>query len=226
MTPALEARAVSKRFRSGSGAEVLAVGEVDAVVPVGGFVLLCGPSGSGKTTLLALLGTLERPAAGAVLVEGVDAASLSEAARSRLRRRFGFAFPGGPMLPRLPLWENLTLGLVPRGASVAARREEGRAALARVGLEERLRAAPEELSTGELQRAVLARALVGAPAILVVDEPLANLDGASARLVVAALEEFHRAGGTAVVASHDEQAFPFATERIRLAGGRRVVRSA
>jgi putative ABC transport system ATP-binding protein len=221
-----EARDAARWFHAGTPAEVRALDGVSLEVPRGGFVLLEGPSGSGKTTLLALLGTLEKPTRGAVLVDGADVASLPESARSRLRRRIGFAFPGGPMIPRLPLWENVTLGLVPLGTGVAERREIARGILARLGMENRLRAPAEELSTGETQRAALARALAGKPEALLVDEPLSNLDRESARLVVEALAAFHRAGGTAVVASHATEPFPFATATVRLEAGRRLLPAA
>ncbi len=222
MTPFLEAREACKWFHPGTGAEVRALDGVTLEAPRGSFVLLTGPSGSGKTTLLALLGTLERPTRGAVLVEGADVAGLGEAGRSRLRRRIGFAFHGGPMVPRLPLWENVTAGLVPLGAGAEERRGIAREVLERLGLEGRIRAAAEELSTGELQRASLARALAGRPEALVVDEPISGLDPGSRRLVVEALAGFHGGGGTIIAASHEEEAFPFATARCRLEAGRRV----
>ncbi len=222
MTPFFEARDAARWFHAGTPAEVRALDGVTLEVPRGAFVLLEGPSGSGKTTLLALLGTLERPTRGTVLVDGADEAGLSEAGRSRVRRRIGFAFPGGPMIPRLPLWENVTLGLVPLGAGAAERREIARGILARLGMEPRLRAPAEELSTGEIQRAALARALAGRPEALLVDEPLSNLDAAAAGLVVEALAAFRSAGGTAVVASHATAPFPFADAGIRLEAGRRA----
>lgn len=222
MTALLEMRGAGKRFHAGTAAEVRALDGVSLEVERGAFVLVAGPSGSGKSTLLALLGTLERATAGQVLYEGADVAELPEAARSRLRRRFGFAFPAGPMLPRIPLWENVTLGLVPRGEGVAARREIARGLLARLGLEERLRAPAEELSTGELQRAALARALAGRPEVLLADEPISNLDEGSRRLVLDALAEFRRGGGTLVAATHDVAAFPAPTAVCRLEAGRRV----
>ena len=222
MSAFLEARDAARWFHAGTAAEVRALDGVSLEVPRGAFVLLTGPSGSGKTTLLALLGTLERPTRGEILVEGTPVGPLAEGALSRLRRRLGFAFPGGPMVPRLPLWENVTLGLVARGAGVAERRERARDLLDRLGLGARLRAPAEELSTGEVQRAALARALAGRPEALLVDEPLANLDPAAGALVVGALAEFHREGGTAVVASHASEPFPFATGSVRLEAGRRV----
>lgn len=222
MTAHLEARDAGKWFHAGTDAEVRALDGVSVEVPRGAFVVLSGPSGSGKTTLLALLGTLERPTRGAVFVDGADAAHLGEAARSRLRRRLGFAFPGGPMIPRLPLWENVTYALVPLGESAGARRDVALEHLGRVGLAAKLRALPEELSTGELNRAALARALAASPVALIVDEPLANLDASSARLVVEALTAAQRSGVTIVAASHDAGAFPSATAVVRLEAGRVV----
>jgi putative ABC transport system ATP-binding protein len=217
----LEARGAGKRF-AGGATEVRALAEVSLAVPRGACVVVTGPSGGGKTTLLALLGTLERATEGQVLVEGTDVAEVSEGTRSRLRRRFGFAFPGGPLVPRLPLWENLTLAAVARGGAVAERRAAAQTALARLGLTAKLRARPEELSTGEIARSALARALLGAPEAVFADEPLANLDPASQALVLDALREAHRAGTTLVVASHAVEPFAFASELVRLEGGRRV----
>jgi ABC-type lipoprotein export system ATPase subunit len=217
-----QAADVGKTFHAGTDAEVRALDGVTLSIGRGAFTLLTGPSGGGKTTLLALLGALERPTRGAVAVDGVDPAGLSEAARSKLRRRFGFAFPGGQMIPTLPLWENVTLGLVPVGRGVAERRRTAQEALDRVGLSAKLRAAPEELSTGELNRAGLARALAAAPEILLVDEPLANLDPATRGLIVEVLGAEGRRGATVLVASHLVDQFPAAGEVVRLEGGRRV----
>ncbi len=222
MTPFFEARDVAKRFHEGTGAEVRAVDGVSLRVERGGFLLLTGPSGSGKTTLLALLGSLERPTDGVVLIDGADPAACGEAGRSRLRRRLGFAFTGGPMIPSLPLWENVTAGLVPLGMGAAERRAFAAVALERLGLGDKLRAAPEELSTGELGRASLARAMASRPEAILADEPLANLDDATQALVVEALADLHRAGTTFVVATHSVRAFPFATAACRLERGRRV----
>lgn len=222
MTPLLEARSVSRWFHAGTAAEVRAVDGVSLSVPRGACVLLTGPSGSGKTTLLALLGTLETPTAGAALVDGIDPAGAGDAARAALRRRIGFAFQGGPLVPGLALWENVTLGRVARGEGVAARRERAAALLGDLGLLERLRAPAEELSTGEAQRAVLARALAGEPEILLLDEPLAHLDPASAALVAGAVAAFHGKGGTVVAATHDTGGLPAATEVCRLERGRRA----
>jgi putative ABC transport system ATP-binding protein len=157
-----------------------------------------------------------------VLIDGTDAAAAGEAARSRLRRRVGFAFTGGPMIPSLPLWENVTVGLVPLGIGAPARRATAMEVLERLGLGAKLRAVPEELSTGELGRASLARAMASRPEAILADEPLANLDDAAQSSVVEALAALHRCGTTLVVATHAVRAFPFATASCRLGRGRRV----
>jgi putative ABC transport system ATP-binding protein len=216
----LELRGVSVRFHEGTGAEVRALEDVSLVVPRGAFVGVSGPSGCGKTTLLAVLGAMQRPTAGAVLVDAQDLAGASEAERSRLRRRMGFAFQAAPMLRGLPLWENVTYGLVPLGERAARRRALGASLLARVGLGERIAALPEELSGGERQRAALARALAGKPEALLVDEPTAGLDRAAASIVLDLVGSFHAEGGTVVVASHDPAALERAGDRVVLDHGR------
>jgi putative ABC transport system ATP-binding protein len=216
----LELRGVCVRFHEGTDAEVRAVLDVSLVVRRGAFVGVSGPSGCGKTTLLAVLGAMQRPTAGTVLVDGRDLADASEAERSRLRRRLGFAFQTAPMLRALPLWENVTYGLVARGESVSRRRTLGSDLLERVGLGAKIRAVPEELSGGERQRAALARALAGGPDALLVDEPTSGLDRAAAALVIDLVAGFHAGGGTVVVASHDAAALERAGDRVVLEAGR------
>ena len=216
----LELRGVCVRFHEGTHAEVRAVEDVSFVVRRGAFVGVSGPSGCGKTTLLAVLGAMQRPTGGAVLVDGRDLADASEAERSRLRRRMGFAFQTAPMLRGLPLWENVTYGLVPLGEGAARRRALGAELLARVGLGEKAASLPEELSGGERQRTALARALAATPDALLVDEPTAGLDRAAATVVLDLVAAFHRAGGTVVVASHDPEALERAGDRVVLNKGR------
>ena len=218
--PLVEARSVSVQFHAGSASEVLALVEVSVAVARGAFLAVKGPSGCGKTTLLAVLGTMQRPDAGTVLFDGADLADASQAERSRLRRRMGFAFQGAPMLRGLPLWENVTYGLVPSGEGRSARREIAQSLFERTGLGARATSLPEELSAGERQRAGLARALAGRPEVLFADEPTSNLDRASADVILALLAEFHRGGGTVVAASHDPALDAVATQTLRLAAGR------
>lgn len=181
---------------------------------------MTGPSGGGKTTLLSLLVALERPTSGVVRVDGADLGAASEAERSRVRRRVGFAFQGAPQVRRLPVWENVTLALVPTGVGAAARRARAAEVLARVGLGALLDERPERLSGGELQRVALARALVTSPPVLVADEPTSNLDRASAGVVLDVLRAEHARGTTVLVATHDPALLALATATYAMEAGR------
>lgn len=217
--PALETVGLGKRWRSARG-DVDAVVDVTLTVPRGAFVVVTGPSGGGKTTLLSLLVALERPTSGRVRVDGADLAAASEAERSRVRRRVGFAFQGAPQVRRLPVWENVTLALVPTGVGGAARRARALEVLGRVGLAALVDERPERLSGGELQRVALARALVTAPPVLVADEPTSNLDRASAAAVLGVLREEHARGTTVLVATHDLALLALATATYAMEAGR------
>ncbi len=217
--PALETRGLHKRWRSARG-DVDAVVDVTLTVPRGAFVVVTGPSGGGKTTLLSLLVALERPTSGDVRVDGADLAAASEAERSRVRRRVGFAFQGAPQVRRLPVWENVTLALVPTGVGATARRARAVEVLARVGLAALVDERPERLSGGELQRVALARALVTSPPVLVADEPTSNLDRASAAAVLGVLREEHARGTTVLVATHDAALLALATATYAMEAGR------
>lgn len=222
----LEAKGVTACHHAGSPAEIRAVADVSVAVPRGAFVAVSGPSGCGKTTLLSVLGLLRRPTLGTILVDGCDVAGASEAERSRLRQSMGFVLQGAPMLRGLPLWENATYGLIPRGETPGRRRELAEGLLRRVGLGSKIGVPPEELSAGERQRAGLARALAGSPQAILADEPTSNLDRASAETIVAVLDDFHAKGGTLVVASHDPLPLARASIRLTLECGRVVDDSA
>jgi putative ABC transport system ATP-binding protein len=216
----LETRNVCEYYRTGTRAEVRAVDEVSLQVTRGNLVALTGPSGSGKTTLLALLGALERPTRGQVLFDGADLTTWSDAARARARRRLGFVFQNFALIPSLPVWENVTYPLVPRGVGRSERRRLAAELLVRLGLSTGLTARPEELSGGEQQRVAVARALVGRPEVMLADEPTSNLDEASAKEVAALLREIHAEGTTVVLATHDAQLVSRATMVYRLQAGR------
>jgi putative ABC transport system ATP-binding protein len=222
-TPALlDGQGLTVCHHAGEASEIRALEGVSVTVTRGAFVAVAGPSGSGKTTLLSVLGLLRRPTSGSVLVEGRDAGEASEAERSRLRRSMGFVLQGAPMLRGLPLWDNVTHGLVPRGETRAHRHDVAETLLRRVRLGSKMDVPPEELSAGERQRAGLARALAGSPAAILADEPTSNLDRASAETIVAVLREFHAQGGTLVVASHDPLALAEASSTFVLEAGRVV----
>jgi putative ABC transport system ATP-binding protein len=216
----LETRQVSKCFRAGTASEVRALQEVSLVIPAGRFTVLTGPSGSGKTTLLALLGALDRPTSGQVLLSGRDLQACSEWERARVRRRLGFVFQHFALIPALPVWENITYPLIPLGVSRTRRYERARALVAPFGLPDKLQMRPAELSGGEQQRVAVARALAGQPDVLLADEPTSNLDRSASQLLLAVLQEMHRQGKTIVISSHDPQVMALATEVHELEAGR------
>jgi putative ABC transport system ATP-binding protein len=218
----LEARKVCKVYRAGSPREVRALEEVSLAIPRGSFAALMGPSGSGKTTLLALLGALERPTRGQVLFEGRDLNAFSDMGLARVRRRMGFIFQDFSLIPNLPVWENITYPLIPRGFSRSRRFDIAQSLLVRCGLADKGSARPEELSGGEQQRVAAARALAGEPEILLADEPTSNLDPEAARTLSALLRAFQDAGKTVVVSSHDPQLAALAGHVFELRAGRLV----
>lgn len=207
----LEARQVGKCFRQGSEGEVWALRDHSLVIPRGSFLVLVGPSGCGKTTLLGLLGALDRPTQGQVFWEGRDLSVCSDVELARVRRRLGFVFQNFALIPKLPLWENITYPLIPRGVSRAERFEIARTLLARFGLTSKLLKTPQELSTGEQQRIAVARALAANPDVILADEPTSNLDRPTATTLLTCLQEFHASGRTLIVSSHDPELVRLAT---------------
>jgi putative ABC transport system ATP-binding protein len=212
----LEARALCKSYGTG----VHALKDVSLSVEEGSFTAITGPSGSGKTTLLALTGALDYPTKGTVLFDSRDLGGCSDAERTRMRRRMGFAFQSFALVARLPVWENITYPLIPRGVPRTERYRRAIDLLTRLGLENRLTAKPEELSGGEQQRVAFARALAGDPEVILADEPTSNLDPSMADLVAAMLRERHARGATVLVASHDQKLLAAAGVVHRMEGGR------
>jgi putative ABC transport system ATP-binding protein len=199
---------------------VRAVHDVSLSIIRGSFVLLTGPSGSGKTTLLALLGALERPTQGQVLFDDRDLSELSGAELSRVRRRLGFVFQNFSLIPGLPVWENITYPLIPRGQSSRYRFGIARSLLEELGMANRLSSRPKELSGGEQQRVAFARALAGRPEVILADEPTSNLDADSGKILLDLLQKNHAAGMTVIISSHDPSAVVLATQVFELEAGR------
>ena len=209
---------ISKRFRT-RGSEVKALDEISLHVDQGEFVVVRGPSGSGKTTLLMTIGGMHRPTSGRVMVNENDIYAVSERYRARFRAdHIGFVFQMFHLVPYLSVVENVLLagGAAPKRADL----ERARELLERLGLLERIRHTPAELSAGERQRTAIARALLNRPKLILADEPTGNLDPDSAAEVFRALASFHRQGGTVLVVTHGEAANPYARRIVNLRKGR------
>ncbi len=217
----IEARALTKVYRLGR-VDVAALRGVDVDVERGDYVAIMGPSGSGKSTLMHILGCLDTPTAGAYRLDGEEIGGLRGRALARVRnRKVGFVFQTFNLMPRMTVEENVALPLQYRGGlRRRARLARARALLERFGLGERIGHRPDELSGGERQRVAVARALIGEPAILLVDEPTGNLDSEAGAQVLQAFREVHAAGNTIVLVTHDPDVGAEAARTIRIADGR------
>ena len=217
----LELDAVTKTY--GADPPVHALDGVSFSIRAGELVAIVGPSGSGKSTLLHLMGTLERPTSGSVSVTGHDVARLSDRELAALRAtQIGFVFQLFFLAEHSSLLENVADGLLYAGVPARERRAQAAEALAAVGLGDRLKARPTQLSGGERQRVAIARALVGAPAIVLADEPTGNLDSANGEQIMALIEELHRQGATIALITHEHAIAERCPRRLQILDGRIV----
>lgn len=219
-TAVVAARGVTRDYRTG-GSLVRALRGVSITVPTGDFLAVTGPSGSGKSTLLHLLGGVDTPTAGDVVFLGRNLARMSAEARAALRlQHVGLVFQRFHLLPMLTALENVELPLAAARVPRPERRERAAAILERVGLADRLRHRPGELSGGQCQRVAIARALANEPVLVLADEPTGELDRATSRRLLELFQSLNNEGATLVVATHDLELAAGAKRGVEVVDGR------
>ncbi len=202
--PLIQCRGLGKDYHEGSGI-LRVLHDIHLQVERGERLAIIGASGSGKSTLLNLLGGLDEPSAGSVLIHGKDFSHMDEKARCRIRnRQLGFIYQFHHLLPEFSALENVAMPLLIDGYEPARAREQAQAALSEMGLAQRLHHKPGELSGGERQRAAIARALIHTPECILADEPTGNLDRRNARQVIDIIAELNQSHHTAlIIVTHD-----------------------
>lgn len=203
---------------------VAALDGVSIDIMAGEFTAIMGPSGSGKSTLMYILGCLAQPSSGRYLMSGEDVSGLDKVELATIRnRRIGFVFQSYNLLPRTNALENVMMPLLyahEQTKSAEERREDALRVLTAVGLEDRVKHQPQELSGGEQQRVAIARALVNDPLLILADEPTGNLDTQSGHEIMQLLQGLHEQGRTIVIVTHDSEVAAFAERSIHLRDGR------
>jgi putative ABC transport system ATP-binding protein len=213
-------RDLTREYRMGSE-RILALRGVTLEIRRNEYVAIMGPSGSGKSTMMNVLGCLDTPTAGEYWLNGEEVSRLSDDALARVRNReIGFVFQTFNLLPRATALHNVELPLVYAGVRARERRERAAAALARVGLAERMHHRPNELSGGQRQRVAIARALVNQPSILLADEPTGNLDSVTSNEIMEVFAALHAGGQTVIMVTHEPDIAARAQRVVVLRDGR------
>jgi putative ABC transport system ATP-binding protein len=203
-TPVVEAVELKKTYMLGK-VPVEALRGVNLKVESGDFLAILGPSGSGKSTMLNLIGALDKPTAGTLLIDGVDVSTLADNDLADLRRRIGFVFQFFNLIPRFTAKDNVELAMSIANMSKAERKKRAEELLETVGLKERINHKPAELSGGQQQRVAIARALANSPKFLLLDEPTGNIDSKTASEVIALIKKLNEEKGvTIIMVTHDQ----------------------
>ena len=204
MKPVVETINLKKTYMLGK-VPVHALRGINLKVYPGDFIAVLGPSGSGKSTLLNLIGALDKPTEGKVIIDGIDISTLNEDQLAELRRKIGFVFQFFNLIPRLSALENVELPLAIAGVSKSERRKRAMELLKIVGLEDRMKHKPTELSGGEQQRVAIARALVNNPRYLLMDEPTGNIDSKTAAEIMKLVKKLNEEEGvTIILVTHNQ----------------------
>ena len=219
MTAIVEAVNLKKTYMLGK-VPVEALRGVNMKVESGDFLAVLGPSGSGKSTLLNLIGALDKPTEGKMLIEGVDVSTLNDNQLADLRRRIGFVFQFFNLIPRFTARENVELSMSIADMSRAERRKQAEDVLDTVGLKERMNHKPAELSGGEQQRVAIARALANNPKFLLMDEPTGNIDSKTANEILGLIKRINEEKGvTIIMVTHDQRLATQAKRAVQMFDG-------
>lgn len=220
--PLLELQDVSKIYKLG-GEELYAVSHVNLKINKGEFISIVGPSGSGKSTLMHIVGILDNPTSGRVILEGKDIAGLKEKALAKIRnKKIGFIFQSFNLLQRTSAITNVELPMIYSRIHPLERHRIANEKLEEVGLKDKIHNKPNQLSGGQQQRVAIARALVNNPSIILADEPTGNLDSKSGDEIMKILEDLHEKGHTVIIVTHDEELAAEADRIIQIKDGKIV----
>lgn len=223
--PLIELTNVTKRYRVGEQ-EILALNGIDLTIGQGEFAAIIGPSGSGKSTLMHLLGCLDTPTSGRMMVDGVDLSKASGDKLAEMRnQKIGFVFQSFNLLSKFSVLQNVELPMIYSSVPAKERRRKALTAIDRVGLSQRVKSTPLQLSGGQMQRVAIARALVNDPKIVFADEPTGNLDSKTGATILELFRELSQQGRTIVLVTHDNKIAATTPRRIMISDGQIVPES-
>ena len=217
-TLVVEAIDLKKTYMLGK-VPVEALHGVNLKVETGEFLAILGPSGSGKSTLLNLIGALDKPTSGKLLVEGTDLSTLNDNQLTDVRRRIGFVFQFFNLIPRFTAKDNVELSMAIAGVCKADRSQRAAELLETVGLKDRMSHKPAELSGGQQQRVAIARALANSPRFLLMDEPTGNIDSKTAQEIIGLIRNLNAGGVTIIMVTHDQHLASEATRTVQVLDG-------